>query len=741
MKRIALLTGLLTLGAVTLVSCSRDVLVDPAQVTQQAAILSATFTTSSAWDGGFNGVITLKNTGDTAVSTWSLNFKFNGNAGLSGTPWGAGGNAVKNADGSYTITPNTWGGGNIPAGGSVTVSYGGTGVFSGVTACTISGASCSGTPGDTTAPTVSATVAPATLTAAGTAKVTATASDNVGVTKVEFFRNGTLVSTDTTAPYEYSQSFTSSSQNGTYAFTAKAFDAAGNNKTSTATNLTVNIPGTGDTIAPTVSVTASPTNLTAPGNINLSATASDNVGVSKVEFYRGTTLIATDTTAPYTHADSFSSSAQNSSYSYTAKAFDAAGNNKTSTAVTATVNIPTTSFPRPTGKTIVAYFANWTRNSGYTVNSLPADKVDVINYSFAKIVGGKCASTDINADYGGTGPTVGGGFNDIKLLKARNPSIKAVISIGGWSWYGTGLNPNQEFAKVAATDASRQTFVKSCIDQFVKGIMPGYNTYEGVFDGIDIDWEFPGECGGEPTYCPATLTQAQTERANWLKLLQEFRRQLDAYKPGLLLTVAVNSHPRIVQTYKDEGLIPGLNQVLNWINVMTYDYSGTWSSITGHNTPLDQNPRDPNAAQNFTIKSGLTAWNNAGIPRNHLIPGFAFYGRGWANVSAGPNSDGLFNPASGGASGGEEVGSASYRTLVNLVINNPAFTKYYDTYAQAPYAYDPVNRIFWSYDNAQSIGAKATYTKQNGYGGAMFWMSGQDDSQNTLLNALASKIH
>ena len=127
--------------------------------------------------------------------------------------------------------------------------------------------------------------------------------------------------------------------------------------------------------------------------MTLSASASDNVGVTKVEFYRGTTLINTDTTAPYSYADAFSSSAQNGTYSYTAKAFDAAGNNKTSTAATATVNIPVSpdSLVRPTGSTIVGYYGNWTRYAGggnYTVNMMPSDKVDVVNYGFAKIVGG-----------------------------------------------------------------------------------------------------------------------------------------------------------------------------------------------------------------------------------------------------------------------------------------------------------------------------------------------------------------
>ncbi|GGJ18646.1 Ig-like domain-containing protein [Deinococcus roseus] len=385
---------LVTLG---LAACSQSdfqTSTQTARVTQQATGLTAVFTTSSIWDGGFNGVITLTNNTTAAVTNWTLNFKFNGTGGLSGTPWGAGGNAVKNADGSYTVTPNTWGGGNIPAGGSVTVSYSGTGAFSGVNTCTINGASCDGTPPtDTVAPTVSATIAPSSLTAAGTVKVTAAASDNVGVSKVEFYRGTTLVGTDTTAPYEYSQSFSNSTQNGTYSFTAKAFDAAGNNKTSNAVSATVNIPA--DTTAPTSSLSLTPSNLTAAGNINLTATATDNVGVSKVEFYRGTTLIATDTTSPYTYADPFSSSTQNGTYSYTAKSYDAAGNNKTSTAVSATVNI--TSDTTPPNVSVAASPSSLTAAGTVTVTATASDNVGVSKVEFYR--NGALVSTDTTSPY------------------------------------------------------------------------------------------------------------------------------------------------------------------------------------------------------------------------------------------------------------------------------------------------------------------------------------------------------
>lgn len=181
------------------------------------------------------------------------------------------------------------------------------------------------------------------MTTASTITLTATASDNVGVTRVEFYDGATLIGTDTTSPYTQAVSLTAAN-NGTHSYTARAFDAAGNSRVSAATSVTVNIAGSGDTTAPTVSVTASPTSVTAAGNVTLTATASDNVGVTRVEFYQGTTLLATDTTAPYSATDAVTS-AQNGTRSYTAKAFDAAGNSRVSAAASVTVNIGTTPPP------------------------------------------------------------------------------------------------------------------------------------------------------------------------------------------------------------------------------------------------------------------------------------------------------------------------------------------------------------------------------------------------------------
>src|SRR3990172_3975075 len=179
-----------------------------------------------------------------------------------------------------------------------------------------------------------------TYTTAQTVPITASASGN-GVAKVEFYDGTTLKGTDTASPYTYAWSITSTN-NGTHSWTAKAYDAAGKSTTSTAVGTTVNIP-TSDTTAPTVSISspASGTTYTAAQTVTITASASDNVGVTKVEFYDGATLKGTDTASPYTYAWSFTN-ANNGTHSWTAKAYDTAGNISTSGIVSLTVNIDTT---------------------------------------------------------------------------------------------------------------------------------------------------------------------------------------------------------------------------------------------------------------------------------------------------------------------------------------------------------------------------------------------------------------
>lgn len=194
------------------------------------------------------------------------------------------------------------------------------------------------TPPDTTAPTVSVTSPTAGATLVGTATMSATASDNVGVTKVEFYVDGALKATDTSSPFTSSLD-TTTLTNASHSFTAKAFDAANNNTTSTAVSATVNNPVTPppDTTLPSVSVSNPTAGSTVTGSISFSATATDNVGVTKVDFIVDGTVVNSDTSAPYDYTLN-TTSLTNAQHTFAAKAYDAAGNTRTSTGVTVTIS-------------------------------------------------------------------------------------------------------------------------------------------------------------------------------------------------------------------------------------------------------------------------------------------------------------------------------------------------------------------------------------------------------------------
>ena len=193
-------------------------------------------------------------------------------------------------------------------------------------------------PPDTTQPTVSITSPANNSTHSGTITVSANASDNVGVTRVEFFINGQLISTDMSSPYTASLN-TNNYTNGQYALTARAYDAANNNRTSSTVNITINNTTTPppDTTPPTVSLTSPTAGSTISGTHTMTATAGDNVGVTRVEFYIDGTLRNTDTSAPFSYNVN-TTTLSNGNHTFRARAYDAANNSTWSTTITATVN-------------------------------------------------------------------------------------------------------------------------------------------------------------------------------------------------------------------------------------------------------------------------------------------------------------------------------------------------------------------------------------------------------------------
>jgi chitinase len=315
--------------------------------------------------------------------------------------------------------------------------------------------------------------------------------------------------------------------------------------------------------------------------------------------------------------------------------------------------------------------------------------------------------------------TVRGNFGQLLKLKAAYPRLKVLISLGGWTL-------SSHFSEAASSAASRQAFVASCIGLFLKGDLGNGMSMAGLFDGIDVDWEYPGALGNTSAFSPA-------DPRNFTLLLAEFRRQLDLLDKRYLLTIAAPAG------HEDYSILDlnAIHPYLNYINLMAYDFHGTWEKVTNHHAALYANPAEPADTANRNIDRAVTDYLAAGVPPAKLVLGVPFYGHGWKGV---PNTNnGLFQPGAGPAKASDEPGSESgteaFRALKNL--GYPAFR---DPVAQAFWVYSPSAGIFWSYDDPASLLNKTNYIKRKGLAGAMSWELSNDDSAATLLTTLANGL-
>lgn len=405
--------------------------------------------------------------------------------------------------------------------------------------------------------------------------------------------------------------------------------------------------------------------------------------------------------------------------------------------------------PRAVDKRVIGYFTQWgIYGRNYVVKDIQASGaagyLTHINYAFGNVRNNRCevgviapsdpntgASGDAYADYtkafsaeqsvDGVADTwnqpLRGNWNQLKKLKAANPRLKVLISLGGWSWSG-GFSS-------AARPENRKAFVASCIDAYLSGNLPvtdgagGTAAAAGVFDGIDIDWEYPVACG---------LTCGSPEdRENFTALLAEFRRQLDQVRPGLLLTVAVGASIDKIRV-TDPGQYA---RFVDYINVMTYDFHGAWESRTNHHSALFGSPADPSTGdqRRYNSNDAMQALLDRGVPAAKLNLGLGFYGRGWTKVG---NANGGLYQSGSPAPGTYENGVEDYKVLRGL----PG-THAVDPLARAHWLYD--GATFWSYDTPALVGEKMRYVKERGLGGAFFWeFSG--DYQGELLRTIGKGL-
>ncbi|MEU8817945.1 glycoside hydrolase family 18 protein [Actinoplanes sp. NPDC048796] len=396
-----------------------------------------------------------------------------------------------------------------------------------------------------------------------------------------------------------------------------------------------------------------------------------------------------------------------------------------------------------TGKSYVkvGYFTQWGIYGrdfplSKVQNSGAAGKLTHLNYAFGPVTAdGVCASADPWADWqtsfddahsvDGVGDVAGqpiaGNLNQLAELKKKNPKLRVLISLGGW----TG---SAHFSDAVLTDASRKKLVSSCLDLWIKGNLPGLpaGTAAGIFDGVDLDWEWPGSEGN------AGNVVRPEDKRNFTLLTAEFRAQLDrlsrttkhrydltAFLPAAPAKIAAGFEGDKIFKYLDFGTVQG------------YDFHGSWETRANQQSALFV-PRNAPDNPDFSVDVAINAWIKAGAPRKELVLGLPYYSQGWTGITQPGN--GLFAQATGPAPGIFAAGSEDYKTVKNL----PGFKLYRDWRGGHAWLFD--GTTFWTYDDPAQMIQKAVYIRAKGLGGAMMWSLDGDDDKASLTKAVAAGL-
>jgi chitinase len=581
-------------------------------------------------------------------------------------------------------------------------------------------------------------------------------------------QSSTVIATPTTT----SDAVTGLNPSTTYSFSVEATDSAGTSAASSAINVTTQASSC--TTKP-----SAPTGFAASGTTD----SSTNLSWNAVSPPTGCTIGYSISGGPSTLTTSSTSDTEggltpSTSYTFSLTATDYAGS---STATTVTVETSALS-----NLFVGGWYEEWgTYYANYNVAQLQSNGVAGVLthliYAFAKPVANgsnvNCALADTYADYQKVVPQVPGAtpataplqgnFGALVQLKQLNPNLKVLISIGGW-------NPptyNQLFDLAASTEAQRQAFVGSCINLFIQGNIASGVSTGTLFDGIDLDWEFPNA----------------SDTANFTALLTEFRNELTTLTGTtgktyqLLADLAAGpSTPGAAQDSGNDGgyntiNIPAVAAELNYMNIDGYNYAGDWSNATNDASALYDEPANPlYGTPADDIDATVQYYMSQGAPAAKYTMGFPLYGAGWAGgltsanggmyqnatgvtdptgaltpngTSPVPNANGVGNCSTGDnqsspAAGCDVLltdGLATYGTIVNLLSNG--FTSSYDSTRCAARMFNSTTLTAFSYDNAESVQCKVNFIKSNGFAGGYVWALKDDDPNGDLTKAIANDLN
>lgn len=374
------------------------------------------------------------------------------------------------------------------------------------------------------------------------------------------------------------------------------------------------------------------------------------------------------------------------------------------------------------------YFAN---GSPISVSNLPAEKLSHVIYAFVALCGDNSGANEttqkaITIACKGKAPYSAVLYNEkeviaeldaFRTLKQKYPHLHILPSFGGWTL-------SQPFHGMAKSVAARKHFVESAVALI---------TQHDVFDGIDIDWEYPG--GGGNSQIVLKGAQAQNEKQVFTLLMQELRAQLDTLKQNTgreyQLTAAVSGTNAKTQAIDWQKTIP----FMDYVFAMTYDFA-VGDGQAGHHANLFSSDDNGLSAENM-----INNLIDAGVPANKLAVGIAFYSRGWTNSGWQDADDsqgmGLSNKRFDDTSQSISTKGYAYKELIT---NPPVGYEYgYDSEAEAAYFFNTKTKGFITFDDKRSTLAKTNWARSKGLAGVFSWQILQDNGD--LLNAMYQGMH